>query len=55
MYVLLVWKKSPVLTTSTDEPKILEGLPAHVQIMGKTMKDEELVEILKVVEKTLAE
>ncbi|KAL1602515.1 hypothetical protein SLS60_005931 [Paraconiothyrium brasiliense] len=37
------------------EPKILEGLPAHVQVMGKPMKDEELMEILKVVEKTLAE
>ncbi|KAF1965885.1 amidase [Bimuria novae-zelandiae CBS 107.79] len=37
------------------EAKAIEGLPAHVQIMGKSMKDEELMEILKVVEKTLAE
>ncbi|KAF9732112.1 hypothetical protein PMIN02_000231 [Paraphaeosphaeria minitans] len=37
------------------EPKVFEGLPAHVQVMGKPMQDEELMEILKVLEKTLAE
>ena len=26
------------------------GLPAHVQVMGKGMMEEELVEIMKVVE-----
>jgi amidase len=33
-----------------DEPEICEGLPTHVQIMGKPMMDEELIEIMKVVE-----
>lgn len=44
-----------MLIATADEPKALEGLPAHVQIMGKPMKDEELMEILKVVVKTLSE
>jgi amidase len=30
-------------------------MSTHVQVMGKPMQDEELVEILKVVEGTLAE
>jgi amidase len=30
-------------------------MPTHVQVMGKPMQDEELMEILKVVEGTLAE
>lgn len=37
----------------TDEPEECEGLPTHVQIVGKSMMDEELVEIMKVVEKLL--
>lgn len=41
--------------TFIDEPKSFEGLPAHVQVMGKPMQDEELMEILKVVERILAE
>ncbi|KAF2640867.1 amidase [Massarina eburnea CBS 473.64] len=32
-----------------------EGLPAHIQVMGKPMQDEELMEILKVVEGIVAE
>ncbi|KAF1961122.1 amidase [Byssothecium circinans] len=32
-----------------------EGMPAHIQVMGKPMQDEELVEILKVVEGIVAE
>lgn len=31
----------------------VEGMPAAVQIMGKPMKDEELVEVMKVVESVL--
>jgi amidase len=30
-------------------------MPAHIQIMGKPMQDEELIEILKVVEDILVE
>jgi amidase len=30
-------------------------MPTHIQVMGKPMQDEELMEILKVVEGTLAE
>jgi amidase len=29
---------------------VCEGLPTHVQVMGKPMMDEELIEIMKVVE-----
>ncbi|KAF2688416.1 amidase [Lentithecium fluviatile CBS 122367] len=36
-------------------PETFEGMPAHVQVMGKPMQDEELIEILKVVEGILAE
>ncbi|OAL55606.1 amidase [Pyrenochaeta sp. DS3sAY3a] len=32
------------------EPEKVEGAPAHVQITGKPMMDEELIEIMKVVE-----
>jgi amidase len=38
-----------------DKAETYEGMPAHVQIMGKPMQDEELVEVLKVVEEILAE
>lgn len=34
----------------TDDAEESEGLPTHVQIVGKSMMDEELVEIMKVVE-----
>ncbi|KAF2710987.1 amidase [Pleomassaria siparia CBS 279.74] len=34
-------------------PKAVEGAPGAVQIMGRPMKDEELVEIMKVVESVL--
>lgn len=37
----------------TDEPEECEGLPTHVQIVGKSMMDEELVETMKVVENLL--
>jgi amidase len=33
-----------------DEPDVCVGMPTHVQIMGKPMMDEELIEIMKVVE-----
>ncbi|KAF2031623.1 amidase [Setomelanomma holmii] len=35
------------------EPDEVEGLPCHVQILGKPMEDEELLQIMKVVEETL--
>lgn len=34
----------------TDEPEMCEGMPTHVQVVGKPMMDEELVEVMKVVE-----
>jgi Asp-tRNA(Asn)/Glu-tRNA(Gln) amidotransferase A subunit family amidase len=37
----------------TDEADECEGLPTHVQVVGKSMMDEELVEIMKVVEGVL--
>jgi amidase len=33
-----------------DEPNVCEGMPTQIQIMGKPMMDEELIEIMKVVE-----
>ncbi|KAH4214045.1 hypothetical protein HBI95_002790 [Parastagonospora nodorum] len=32
------------------DPEVCEGMPTHVQIVGKPMMDEELVEVMKVVE-----
>jgi Asp-tRNA(Asn)/Glu-tRNA(Gln) amidotransferase A subunit family amidase len=37
----------------TDDADECEGLPTHVQVVGKSMMDEELVEIMKVVEGVL--
>jgi Asp-tRNA(Asn)/Glu-tRNA(Gln) amidotransferase A subunit family amidase len=37
----------------TDDADECEGLPTHVQVVGKSMMDEELVEIMKVVERVL--
>ena len=36
-----------------DEPEKVEGSPGAVQLMGKPMQDEELIEMMKVVEKLL--
>jgi len=33
-----------------DDPEMCEGMPTHVQVVGKPMMDEELVEVMKVVE-----
>jgi amidase len=38
-----------------DEPEVCEGMPTHVQIMGKPMMDEELVRVMEVVESVLKE
>lgn len=38
------------LTLGVDNADAVEGAPAHVQITGKPMMDEELLEIMKVVE-----
>ena len=38
---------------ATDDANECEGLPTHVQVVGKSMMDEELVEVLKVVEGVL--
>jgi Asp-tRNA(Asn)/Glu-tRNA(Gln) amidotransferase A subunit family amidase len=35
------------------EPETAEGMPAHVQVMGKPLMDEELLEIMKVVESVI--
>jgi amidase len=43
------------LTMGVDQAEVVEGMPTHVQVMGKPMQDEELMEILKVVESTLVE
>jgi Asp-tRNA(Asn)/Glu-tRNA(Gln) amidotransferase A subunit family amidase len=33
-----------------DNAEVVEGAPGAVQIMGRPMRDEELIEIMKVVE-----
>ncbi|CAI6333642.1 unnamed protein product [Periconia digitata] len=47
--------KADVTYEPPYEPEIFEGMPTHIQVMGKPMQDEELIEILKVVEKVLAD
>ncbi|KAI8943485.1 hypothetical protein NX059_001488 [Plenodomus lindquistii] len=37
------------------QPDVVEGAPAHVQIVGKPMMDEELLAVMKVVERILKE
>jgi amidase len=39
-----------VLIECLDEPEYCEDMPAHVQVLGKPMMDEELLGIMKVVE-----
>jgi amidase len=39
--------------TLIDDPGTCEGMPTHVQVMGKPMMDEELIEVMKVVESVL--
>lgn len=46
--------KTAVADELQDNADTFEGVPAHLQVMGKPMKDEELVEILKIVEGILA-
>jgi amidase len=38
---------------ATDDANECEGLPTHVQVVGKSMMDEELVEVMKIVEGVL--
>ncbi|PVH99403.1 amidase [Periconia macrospinosa] len=45
--------KSDVAYEPPYNAELFEGMPAHVQVMGKPMQDEELMEILKVVEEIL--
>lgn len=40
---------------SLDNPEAVEGAPGAIQIMGKPMKDEELIEVMKTVECILNE
>jgi amidase len=38
-----------------DEAEMCKGMPTTVQVMGKSMMDEELVQVMKVVEGVLGE
>jgi len=42
-----------LLIACVDEPEVCEGMPTHVQIMGKPMMDEELIRVMEVVEGVL--
>jgi Asp-tRNA(Asn)/Glu-tRNA(Gln) amidotransferase A subunit family amidase len=39
--------------TQWYKPEEVEGAPGHIQIMGKAMRDEELMEVMKAVEDLL--
>ena len=43
----------PDVNHELDNPKAVEGAPGAVQVMGRPMRDEELIEILKIVEDVL--
>ncbi|KAG9194975.1 amidase [Alternaria panax] len=49
------FKKEGVVYEPPYDADECEGLPTHVQVVGKSMMDEELVEIMKVVESVLKE
>ena len=42
------------LLTGTDLPKEVENAPCHVQLIGRRLKDEVLMEQVKVVDSVLA-
>lgn len=42
------------LLTGTDLPKEVENAPCHVQLIGRRLKDELLMEQVKVVDSVLA-
>lgn len=42
-----------MLTPRTDNPQAVEGAPAHIQLLGKPLMDEELLGVMSVVEGVL--
>jgi Asp-tRNA(Asn)/Glu-tRNA(Gln) amidotransferase A subunit family amidase len=51
--ILNMKPKCPHLTSSTDDADAIEGAPSGIQIIGKPMKDEELVQIMAIVTEVL--
>lgn len=45
--------KCPPLTSYTDDADAIEGAPSGIQVLGKPMKDEELVHITTIVAEVL--
>jgi Asp-tRNA(Asn)/Glu-tRNA(Gln) amidotransferase A subunit family amidase len=45
--------KCPPLTSSTDDADAIEGAPSGIQVIGKPMKDEELIHIMAIVTEVL--
>ena len=43
----------PPLTSFTDDADAIEGAPSGIQVIGKPMKDEELVHIMTIVTEVL--
>lgn len=43
----------PTLTCATDDADAIEGAPSGIQVIGKPMKDEELVHIMAIVAEVL--
>jgi hypothetical protein len=51
--ILNVKLKCPPLTGSTDDADAIEGALSGIQVIGKPMKDEELVHIIAIVTEVL--
>ena len=45
--------KFPPLISSTDDADTIEGAPSGIQVIGKPMKDEELLQIMDIVTEVL--
>ena len=43
----------PTLTSFKDDADAIEGAPSGIQVIGKPMKDEELVHIMAIVTEVL--
>lgn len=42
-----------MLTSWTDDPDAIEGAPSGLQVVGRPMKDEELIHVIDIVAKAL--
>jgi amidase len=52
-YILYLYFWGGLLTCSLDNPENLEGAPCSIQVFTQKMRDEECMEIAKIVDKCL--